>query len=241
MASTALVLDRRRERAFYISMAVLAAVLVFVGFARTYFLKEVFGGPALRPLVHLHGFLFTSWIVLFVVQTCLVAAKRTDIHRKLGVAGGVLASLMIIVGPLTAIAAARRGGGSAAPPDIPPLVFLVIPLGDIVIFSALIGAALWLRRKADLHKRLMLLTTIVLLPPAVARIPLSFGMPTGPLIFFGIPDLILLACIAYDWSMRRKLNPAFLWGGLAIIAWQPLRMMMGGTHAWMSFAQWLVR
>jgi hypothetical protein len=128
-------------------VAVLAAVIVFVGFARTYFLKELFGAPTLRPPLHLHGFLFTAWIVLFLVQTSLVVVKRTDIHRKLGVAGGLLALLMVVIGPLTAITAARRGEGSAAPPDIPPLVFLVVPLGDIVIFVLLVGAAFYYRRE----------------------------------------------------------------------------------------------
>lgn len=243
MASPSIVMNRVREHRFYTTLALLAALLVFVGFARTYFLKQFFESPELPALVHLHGLLFSSWIVLFVTQTTLVAAKRTDIHRKLGVLGLILALAMIVVGPLTAIEAAKHGPAapSAAPPDIPPLVFLIIPLGDIAIFAPLVGLALYFRRKPEIHKRLMLLTAIVLLPPAVARIPALFHITTNPLVFFGIPDLILLGCIAYDYATTKKLSPVFLWGGLAILSWGPARLMLGPTHAWVSFAEWLVK
>ncbi len=62
----------RRDRLFFTGMAVAAAVVTFVGFAPSYYLKTTYGGPALAPLLHLHGALFTSWIVLLVAQTSLV-------------------------------------------------------------------------------------------------------------------------------------------------------------------------
>jgi len=109
MASQAAVTGKRRDHIFYTGLAVVAAAIVFAGFARTYYLRDLFGGPPLPPLVHLHGALFTSWLVLLLSQVTLVAAKRTHIHRRLGVAGGVLAAFMIVVGTITAIQAARRG------------------------------------------------------------------------------------------------------------------------------------
>ena len=78
----------------------LAAVVVFAGFAPTYFLQRVFGTPELSPLLHVHGFLFSSWIAWSVVQTTLVAARRTDIHRRLGVAGAALATAMMVLAVL---------------------------------------------------------------------------------------------------------------------------------------------
>jgi len=241
MAAPVLVPHRHRERLFS-SIAVISALVVFVGFARTYYLKELFAIGPLPLLVHIHAAIFTAWIALFFVQARLVAARRTDIHRKLGVAGGLLAALMVTVGLATAINAARHGPSvTSGPPDIPPLVFLVIPLGDIFIFTLLVSAGFLWRRKPEIHKRLMLLATLAILPPAVARIPIALGLPLNPLIFFGIPDLIMFGCIGYDLMTRKRLNPAYLWGGVALLAWQPLRLMLGGTHAWMSFAQWLVR
>jgi len=94
----------REKRWFFRGMAVAAALTVFVGFARTYYLKDVFAGPPLTPLQHLHGFVFTAWILFFLVQTWLVASQRTPLHRRLGVAGGVLAVLMVVVGVAASMA-----------------------------------------------------------------------------------------------------------------------------------------
>ena len=228
---------RSRERMLYTGMAIFSAAVIFAGFSRTYYLKALFADLPLTPLVHLHGIVFTCWLVLFITQTSLVAAKRTDLHRRLGVAGGVLAGLMIIVGPMTAIAAAKRGFGVPGGP--PPLVFLTIPLFDILVFAILVVAGLYYRQRPDVHKRLMLLSTISILPPGIARLPFDFILATGPLAFFGLADLVLLACATYDTITRRRLHPAYLWGGLLIIVSHPLRLAIGGTGAWLTFARWL--
>jgi hypothetical protein len=229
---------RRRERLFYTGMAVTVVLTVFVGFARTYFLKSYFGAPALIPLLHLHGVVFTSWIVLFLTQNILVAAHRTDIHRRLGIFGAVIAVLMVAVGALTAIIRAKQAG--APIPGISPLAFLVIPLGDILVFSCLILGGFYFRRRADVHKRLMLLATISILAAAVARLPFEF-LKAGPPAFFGVTDLFILACLLYDLFTRRRVHRATLWGGLLIIVSQPLRLMIGGTHAWIVIATWLTQ
>src|SRR5918998_662628 len=86
MAAHTGITGRRRERLFYTGMAVAFVITVFAGFARTYYLRPYFGTPQLTPLLHLHGVVFTSWLVLLLAQTALVAANRTNIHRRLGVA-----------------------------------------------------------------------------------------------------------------------------------------------------------
>src|SRR5215207_9476218 len=106
-ATSAARTGRRRERLFYTGMAVAFVFTVFAGFARTYFLRPYFGTPALTPLLHLHGVVFTSWLALLLTQTVLVAANRTAIHRRLGVAGAALAVLMVLVGTSTAIIRAK--------------------------------------------------------------------------------------------------------------------------------------
>ena len=229
---------RRRERLFYVGMAVLIAITVFAGFSRTYFLKSYFGSPDLSLLLHLHGLVFTSWILLFVVQTTLVASRRTDIHRRLGVFGGVLAALVVIMGTATAIL--RVKGGSNPIPGVPPLSFLAIPLFDMLLFAILVGAALYYRHRADVHKRLMTLATIDLLAAPIARLHFSF-LPPGPPTFFALTDLFIVACIIYDLATRRRVHPATLWGALLIVASQPLRLMISGTPAWLAFAGWLTR
>jgi hypothetical protein len=224
-----------KDRRLYTWAAVIAALIVVTGFARTYYLKGVFGTPALSALVHLHGFVMTLWVILFVVQIRLVAAHRTDWHRRLGVFGGLLAALVLIVGTVTAIAAAKRGGAG----DPPPLVFLAVPLGDMLVFATLVGLALFFRRRTEIHKRLMLLSCGAFLTAAIARIPLGFIETGGPLVFFGLTDLFVFAFVAFDTVKHRRLHPAFGWGLLFLIASQPLRLLLSGTQAWMQFATWL--
>jgi hypothetical protein len=226
-----------KDRRLYTWAAVGFALLVLIGFARTYYLKGLFRTPALPSLVHVHGVVMTLWVALFVIQVRLVAGRRTDLHRRLGVIGGALAGLVLVVGVTTAIAAARRG----VPPDPPPLVFLAVPLGDMLMFAILVGSGLYFRRRSEIHKRLMLLSCGVFLTAAIARIPLNFIETGGPLIYFGLTDLCLLACVAFDTVKHRRLHPAFGWGVLLIIASQPLRLLLAGTEAWMLFATWLTQ
>lgn len=237
MAATPRMPGRVNDRRLYILAAIVTPLIVLAGFARTYYLKPFFNTPDLPGrIVHLHGIVMTAWVLLFITQVSLVAKRKTRVHQRLGIAGGVLAALVVIVGVLTALFAAARG----ATPGPPALAFLVVPLGDMLIFSVLIGLALYFRRKLQVHKRLMLLVAINLLTPAIARIPLSFIANGGPLAFFGLTDLVLLAFVAYDTGKHRRLHPVFLWGSIFIIAMQPLRLLLAGTNVWMNFAAALV-
>lgn len=238
MAINPTIQNTSRERRLYIAFAVLMPLIVLAGFARTYYLKGFFGNPPLPGLlVHVHGLVMTSWVVLFITQVSLVATRRVRTHQRLGVLGAVLAALIVMVGIMTAIAGAARG----ASPGPPALQFLVIPLGDMLVFAILVGMALyWRRGRLDIHKRLMLLAAVNLLAPAIARIPLSFIANGGALAFFGLTDLCILTCVGVDTIRNRRLHPAFLWGTLFIITAQPLRLMLAGTGLWLRFATALV-
>jgi hypothetical protein len=236
--STAAVTTRRRTRRFYVGMAIAIAVTVFAGFSRSYFLKAHYGSPELSLLLHVHGLVFTSWVLFFLSQTILVAAGRTYLHRRLGVAGAVLAALVLIMGSTTAIL--RVKGGAAPIPGVSGLSFLAVPLFDMVVFAILIGTGLYFRRRLDTHKRLMTLATISLLSAPIARLP--FGvLKAGPPAFFGLEDLFIIALLIYDLATRRRVHPATIWGGLLIVVSQPLRLMVSGTPAWLAFAGWLTR
>ncbi|HEX7295432.1 MAG TPA: hypothetical protein VF251_06750, partial [Pyrinomonadaceae bacterium] len=203
-----------RDHRLYVWFAILMPLIVLLGFARTYYLRGMFNGPAVPSLlVHLHGAVMTSWVLLFISQVWLVASRRTKLHMRLGIAGAVLASLVVIVGIVTGVAAAARGHT----PGPPALQFLVIPIGDVLVFGALIGLALYFRRRLDIHKRLMLVAAVSLLTPAIARIPLSFIINGGPIAFFGLTDVCLITFLAIDTIKNRKLHPAFLWATVAVI------------------------
>ena len=227
--------SRRSERIFWSGMCWALAVVVFAGFARTYFLTYAFNGPPLSLLVHAHGLVFTSWIVLLLMQTSLVAMNQTKVHRKLGVIGGVLAALMVVLGTAAAIKMAALG---RSPPGATPLVFLTIPLFEMITFPTLVAAGLYYRKRTDYHKRLIVIATIAISSAAVARLPLSI-MRFGPPAFFGLTDAFLIPIVVYDFATRGKIHPATLWSGTFVIGSQVLRLVVGGTAAWEGFAKWL--
>ena len=228
--------SRNAERRFYGLAALVAALLVFAGFAQTYYLKGIFAAPELPGLVHLHGVVMTGWIVLFGVQASLVAARRVDLHRRLGMAGAVFAALVVVMGIATAIEGAQRG----ISPGPPPLVFLAIPLGVILVYGVLVLAAIANRRRPDWHKRLMLLATISMLTPAIARLPIDALHAGGIVAFMGVTDLLAIACIAWDTARNRRLHPAFLRGVIFLVASQPAMLVLAQSAAWQPVARWLV-
>ncbi len=240
---------RRRatgERPFLLTAGVVAFVLVFAGFAPTYYLKGWFGGPALPRLLHLHGALMTSWFLLFFAQVALVAAHRIRWHRRLGVCAAIVGGLIVIIGATVDVRAARLG--HMPPEGPPPLQFMGFLLFALLVFAILVGAALVLRRRPDYHKRLMLLSCFSLVGPGVFRIPLqwfpaalAFLKTGGPAGLFGLDLVPVYACIAWDTWRHRRLHPAFLCGALLIAAEDlPLVWRFLATPAWMHLAARLV-
>lgn len=221
--------------------AIFFGALVFAGFARTYYLKGYFGTPALPSLlVHVHGLLMTAWVLLFACQVWLIRSSNVALHMKTGIAGVVLAVVVVVVGFFTAISAAKNGSAST-PPNIPPLVFLAVPMFDLLMLVILFGAAIYYRGTPANHKRLMFLAIIDLLPPALGRIPIPALQATGPLFFFGFPTLLILSALVYDRRYKGVWNRAFVIGAVLLIASYPIRVLVAWTPAWIAFAAWLTK
>jgi len=236
--STAAPLLRRRppdERWFYTGMALAMLATVFVGFAPTFFLRPLFPDTPVpgEAIFTLHGIAFSAWVVLLLVQARLVAGRHIALHRRLGACGIALAVIMVVLGTMAALVAARRGFIGV---PVPPMQFLAIPLFDMLLFSLFVALAVVRRREPQKHKRWMLLATITLLTAAIARWPGVFDY--GPPAFFALTDVFIVAMAIWDWRSLRRLHPVTLWGGLALILSQPLRLVISGTETWMAFARW---
>jgi hypothetical protein len=223
---------RKTDRLFFTGMALASALMLYVGFLPSYFHRSAELSP-LSPLYQLHGALFTAWIALFIVQTALVAGGRTDLHRALGLAGAVLAAIVFVVGIAVSVETLRRNGG---PPGGDPRKFFAIPLGDIIVFGALVGAAVLQRIRPETHKRLMLLATISLLTAAVGRFLRQVGLGGAPNLFYGT-DAFVLVLVLFDLATRGRLHPATLWGGALVVGFKPLLFYaISATPLWLALA-----
>ena len=240
---------RLAERRFYLGFAVALAAAVFLGFARTFFLRSwypewaaVHGAP--ESIFYVHGTFFAIWYLLLAVQASLITTRRVALHRRLGYAGAGLGAVMLIVGTFASLVAARRPTGFIDIP-LPPLQFLVVPLAALGLFGAFVALAVVKRRDTQSHKRYMLMASIVMLEAAVGRWPFAFMNATSPVPFLDMPslmtDLFLIPVILWDLRSRGRLHPATLWGAAAIVITHALRMPLASTSAWQAFAGWAVR
>lgn len=158
------------ERRFYGRMAIAMAVIVFIGFAPSFYLRGLIPfprpNPSMTPLILAHGIVFSGWIALFYAQTRLVAANRRDLHMRLGLAGfglGLVMLCMMVVVSVQQIARATQ------PPYIDPVSFSAVPLISIPAFVIFLWMGWANRRDAQVHKRFMLLSALLMMEPAIGR------------------------------------------------------------------------
>ena len=221
----------RATRRFHVGLATAVLAAVFSGFGVSVHSRLAQGPLPTRAIVH--GTLFLSWVVLFAVQISLVAAGRVRVHRAFGTGAGVLALVMVLSAPPLAIEAAREGvlpGNS--------LEFLLVMFVDLLLFAAFVGAAIIHRRRPELHKRLMVLGMVSMLPPAIGRWPIAIRHVA---IIPAVLLLFLLATPAFDSLARRRQHPVTVWGGIVVVLSVPIRFAIAHTAAWHAVASWLVR
>jgi hypothetical protein len=225
---------RRYDHWFFSISAGLMLGTVFAGFAQSYYLAGVFRAPLPSLTIHLHGAAFTCWILLLVTQTSLVASGQVNIHRRLGIAGFLLACLMVVLGVLAATDTLVREAG---PPGRDPRVFYIVPLTDMLIFATLIFFAWRMRTNAAAHKRLILIATTALLIAAVARWPVAI-VHRNPLRAAIATWVFLLGLAVYDYWSTRKLHRVTIWASAFLITIEMVRIPIARTALWHSFATW---
>ena len=225
---------RRFDHVFFTTTSVLMLATVFAGFARTYYLAGVFRAPLPSFIIHIHGAAFSCWILLLVTQTLLVSSGRTDIHRRLGIAGFLWGCFMIVIGVLAATDSLARAAG---PPGRDPKTFYIVPLTDMLIFATLLFFAYRKRFDSTAHKRIIYVATTGLLIAAVARLPFAFSHRNA-LIAGALTWIFLLILASYDLWSTRKVHRATLWSSLFLIFVQLIRIPISKTAGWHAFATW---
>jgi hypothetical protein len=225
---------RRFDHVFFTGMALVMLVTVFVGFAHTYYLAGLFRAPLPSRIIQIHGAVFSCWILLLVTQTSLVSAGRVDIHRRLGVAGFLLGSLMVALGVAAATDSLARG----APAGRDSQMFYIIPITDILMFAIPLYFAFRARLDPPAHKRFIYIATIALLTPAIARLPFTFVFRKSGVVAL-LADCFLLVLVGYDLWSTHRIHRATLWTGTFLILVLQFRVQVGQTPAWHGLAAWV--
>ena len=160
---------------FYLGMTAFMSLMVLVGFWPSYFGQVIHGIPNRPIVIHLHGLIFAGWMVLLVTQVYLAATGRIREHRSLGTLGIAYGVLVLAMGLVVSIAAPvlHLRAGEQTLDEVAG--FLIIPLGDMVLFAAFFIPAVIYRTRPELHKRFMLLATNALLFAAAGRIHAGYS------------------------------------------------------------------
>jgi hypothetical protein len=196
--------------------------IVLVGFTPTLYLRPYFDVPAMPMYVLVHGGVLTTWFVWFVVQASMVSADRIDVHRRLGIIGVVIGVAVVAAGLMAALGLIPRL--SALGRDIEAnltrnTMTVWANVGLLVPFGIFLSLAVRFRRRADFHKRLMLLASISIVGPALGRwavfpaMQLSEVRMVNEVIYgFGVLLALLLALVFYDVITTKRIHPVTTWG-----------------------------
>jgi len=233
------------ERWFFTGMALAMIAVVLAAFTPS--LAHPAGRRApLSVLGATHGIVFFAWLLIFLVQSRLIATRHITWHKTLGLASIFVLALMIPLAYATTIGMVQRGfdlsGDLSAEAGNDVIHDAVFPFFNITIFSLLVMAALAYRRRPEIHKRLMLFANIELMPAPLAHFighsPVLAPLP-GVIVMIPI-SIFVFTAVGGDLLVARRIHP--LTWGLAI-----LRMVsgfleagpIGSSVAWYDLVGWL--
>jgi hypothetical protein len=229
MSFAAAVRVQRLSRSYFVWISLGAIALVFAGFARTYYLHGLFGQPALPLLLHVHGAVMSAWFALLALQSGLIAMGQRRLHRTLGWAGGGRAVLIVLLGTFVAVHAAIR---DLPHPELGSIFFLGADGTMLLLFAGFFAASVLLRKRSHLHKRLVLLATLCILPAALGRLP-GLRSIEGAVLATGLAAIIF---IGIDTWRSRRLHPVFGWGAPLALAALYFAFKGAQSQAWTAFA-----
>ena len=226
----------RRHPAFFPAMSSLLIVFVFLGFAPTYYLRPVSAGP-IPGYLHVHGAAMTAWFLLLLVQTALIATRRRAVHRRLGLAGALVAAVIVILNPLVVVWSVPHQFAENKSVELTALI-VVADLLLVGIFLILVGLAIGWRRYPETHSRMLLLASIAVSGPALGRFSLHLSDTPLP----GIIALMVLPLlvVVHDRLMVKRVHPASACGAAAIIGSLVVSVAIANTAAGGAIVRWFL-
>ncbi len=222
---------RAFQPTFFFWMTLVMACFVFGGFGMTYWYPMAAGSfPPAPAVVHLHGLVYTAWMLLLVLQPILVNSRNVALHRSFGTFGIALATAVMFMGALITL---LSGAASRDNPGANYYHGEYLGLMAVVGFGTLFTLAIRNVRKPEVHKRLMLLAALPLLPPGVHRLYMvPLGLTTFPVLpMYLTLDAMALAILIHEWRTTTRIGTCTLIG----VAWL---LVQQALHYPVTHAQW---
>jgi len=220
----------------YIGLALLAIAIAAVGFWPSYFGPLVAGAVEKPTIIHFHAAVYVGWLALFLTQAVLAATGRVALHMKLGrfaIGYGVLVIVAGLVATFGMFVLRVRAGAVAEAQGR-----LIGPVLDMLVFAPLFAAAVYYRRKPELHKRLMIVATTSLLIAAAARVSFPAELRT-PLVHV-VWMLPILLAMAHDYWRHRRIHAIYVGGLVLLVLEGPMmRAAVRNTELWRDATGWL--
>lgn len=228
---------RAVDRLFYVFMASFFVVMAVAGFAPR--LASILGGTLRNPplMVHVHAGLMGAWLLLLLAQTSFAATGRISLHKRVGLTAFGIAPLMVVA----MVATVLEGVPAMNALGVGPFGYnMLLPLmGEITFFVGFLTYALLVRGKdGEMHKRMMILATVAIMPGALDRmgwLP-GYGIPFSRDAVHGYQLLLLVPPLAYDLFTRGRPHPAYVVGMALFVAWVVAVHFLWGSSWWLAVA-----
>lgn len=218
---------------FFFWMTLLMAGFVFGGFGMTYFFPLARGDfPPAPPVVHLHGLVFSAWMILLVLQAALVNVRNMALHRSLGTFGIAHATAVVFMGALITLLSGVAGRDN---PGANYYHGLYLGIMAVTGFGLLFTLAICSVRRPDVHKRMIMFALLPLLPPGIHRVYMvPFGLSVFPVLpMYLTLDAMAIALLLHEWRRNGRISGYSLVGA----GWLLLQQLLHypATHsAWFA-------
>jgi len=237
-------INRTRERAFFAGMALLFIATVLLGFRKSYFPLGAKPAALTSWVIVLHAAIFSLFLVLFLIQTALISARKVKWHKQFGLWIFGLACIMVPLGIFAAMDELHRKAatGPPWPSGQDPRTFSLVSVMGMVMFSTLMAAAYITRRKPDAHKRLALYAVLSMMDAATDRWPWqAWGVIHIALWQQCVYILLLLLPVFYDLLSLRRIHWATMVAAPFTFVLHRIEIPLGATAAWHAVSNLMLR
>jgi hypothetical protein len=226
------------RRYFYLAGSLLITVIVVYGFSHT--IDHSLLHPEKPPplILYVHAAMFSTWLLLLVVQSSLVRVQQVRLHRTLGYAGLALGAAMPVVAIATRVTVLHAASRAAAVGD-DEIAFTTVTLNDMLCFGTAFALAMLWRKKPEHHRRLIYIASCCLTVAAFARMPESLVVPPW---WYAYADALIVLGMLRDLIAERRIHRVYQIGLplLMICQASAMALFLIAPPGWVATLRWLL-